>query len=71
VALYWNASCLKEIGSPRFWPKENLEPKLAQYEKAHPEPPQRPTPICNAQLTQPMSAFGGKADIPRPQHNVH
>jgi hypothetical protein len=19
---YWNASCLKEIGSPKFWPKE-------------------------------------------------
>jgi hypothetical protein len=67
VGLYWNASCLKEISSPKFWPKENLEPKLAQYEKAHPAPPQRPTPICNAQLTQPMSAFGGKADIPRPQ----
>ena len=67
TGLYWNPSCLKEISSPKFWPKENLEPKLAQYEKAHPAPPQRPTPICNAQLTQPMSAFGGKADIPRPQ----
>jgi hypothetical protein len=60
VGLYWNASCLKEVGSPKFWPKENLEPKLAQYEKDHPAPPQRPTPICNGQLTQPMSAFGGK-----------
>ncbi len=44
--LYWNASCLKEIGSPKFWPKETLEPILAQYKKDHPAPPPRPTPIC-------------------------
>jgi hypothetical protein len=47
AGLYWNASCLKEIGSPKFWPKEILEPILAQYERDHPAPPQRPTPICN------------------------
>ena len=23
AGLYWNASCLKEIGSPKFWPKGN------------------------------------------------
>ena len=46
AGLYWNASCLKEIGSPRFWPRETLEPILAQYKKDHPAPPQRPTPIC-------------------------
>jgi hypothetical protein len=44
--LYWNASCLKEIRAPKFWPKETLEPILAQYKKDHPPPPQRPTPIC-------------------------
>jgi hypothetical protein len=44
--LYWNASCLKEIRSPRFWPKETLEPILAQYRKDHPEPPELPTRIC-------------------------
>jgi hypothetical protein len=49
AGLYWNASCLKEIGSPRFWPKETLEPVLAQYKKDHPAPPQRPPPICNGQ----------------------
>jgi hypothetical protein len=47
AGLYWNASCLKEIGSPKFWLKEILEPILAQYERDHPAPPQRPTPICN------------------------
>jgi hypothetical protein len=44
--LYWNASCLKEIRSPKFWPKENLDPILAQYETDHMAPPQPPTPIC-------------------------
>jgi hypothetical protein len=42
---YWNASCRKEIGAPKFWPKETLEPILAQYEKDHPAPP-RSAPIC-------------------------
>ena len=46
AGLYWNASCLREIGSPKFWPKETLEPILVQYAKDHPEPPPRPAPIC-------------------------
>ncbi len=46
AGLYWNASCLREIGSPKFWPKETLEPILVQYEKDHPAPPPQPTPIC-------------------------
>jgi hypothetical protein len=46
AGLYWNASCLKEIRSPKFWPKETLEPILAQYRKDHPAPPPRPAPIC-------------------------
>jgi hypothetical protein len=49
AGLYWNASCLKEIGSPKFWPRETLEPILAQYKKDHPAPVQRPTPICKGQ----------------------
>ena len=31
--LYSNASCLKEIRSPQFWPKETLGPIIAQYKK--------------------------------------
>ncbi len=46
AGLYWNASCLKEIGAPKFWSKEILEPILAQYKKDHPVPPSRPPPIC-------------------------
>jgi hypothetical protein len=49
AGLYWNASCLKEIGAPKFWPKETLEPVLAQYKKTHPPPPQGPPPICKGQ----------------------
>ena len=47
--LYWNASCLREIGSPRYWPRVTLEPLIARYEAAHPAPPPRPTPICTGQ----------------------
>ena len=46
AGLYWNASCLREIGAPKFWPKETLEPILVQYEKDHPDPPPQPAPIC-------------------------
>jgi hypothetical protein len=47
--LYWNASCLKEIGAPKFWSKEALEPVIARYDKDHPKPPQEPPPICGGQ----------------------
>ncbi len=46
AGLYWNQSCLKEIGAPKFWSKETLEPIIAQYKMDHPAPPPRPTPIC-------------------------
>lgn len=46
AGLYWNDTCLKEIGSPRFWPKEKLEPLIAQYKIDHPAPPPKPVPIC-------------------------
>ena len=46
AAPYWNASCLKEIGAPKFWPKKTLEPMIAQYKKDHPAPPAQPLPMC-------------------------
>jgi hypothetical protein len=46
---YWNAACLQEIGFPKFWRRETLEPIIAQYNKDHPAPPQRPPPICKGQ----------------------
>jgi hypothetical protein len=47
--LYWNASCLEEIGSPKYWPKESLEPILARYEQEHLAPPKAPPPLCPGQ----------------------
>ncbi|HUI13805.1 MAG TPA: hypothetical protein VL048_10105 [Xanthobacteraceae bacterium] len=46
VGLYWNASCLREIGSPKFWSKETLGPIIAQYKRDHPARPPQPTPLC-------------------------
>jgi hypothetical protein len=48
AGLYWNASCLRDIRAPKYWRKETLEPIIVRYEKAHPAPPPRPTPICAA-----------------------
>lgn len=45
AGLYWNAFCLKQIGTPKFWAKELLEPILARYRK-DPEPSPRPPPVC-------------------------
>lgn len=47
--LYWNAACLSEIGTPKFWSRATLEPVIAQYKKDHPAPPRRPVPLCQAQ----------------------
>lgn len=46
AGLYWNESCLKEIGAPKFWSRETLEPVLARNRKDHPAPAPRPLPIC-------------------------
>jgi len=48
LGLYWDASCLKEIGSPEFWPRQTLEPILATYKRGHPAPAPRPLPICTS-----------------------
>ena len=46
AGLYWNLSCLREIGAPNFWPKETLEPALVQYKEDHPPARSQPLPIC-------------------------
>ncbi len=48
AGLYWNAACLKDIGAPRFWSRQMLEPILQRYREAHPAPPPQPAPICRA-----------------------
>ncbi|WPL16385.1 hypothetical protein Thiowin_01339 [Thiorhodovibrio winogradskyi] len=49
LGLYWNASCLKEIGEPRFWPRQGLEPMLARHQRK--QPPSQPAslPYCDGQ----------------------
>jgi hypothetical protein len=42
---YWNAFCLRQIGAPKFWAREVLEPILARYRRA-PEPAASPVPTC-------------------------
>jgi hypothetical protein len=42
---YWNASCLKQIGAPKFWSRESLEPLLAKY-RSDPEPAPRRAAVC-------------------------
>ncbi len=46
AGFYWNAACLQKIGAPQYWPKEVLEPVIAQYKANHPAPPHQPLPIC-------------------------
>jgi hypothetical protein len=46
AGLYWNDSCLKAIGTPKFWSRQTLEPIIAQYKKDHPAPPPKEIPIC-------------------------
>lgn len=48
AGLYWNAACLRDIGVPKFWPKERLEPILVRWRAEHPAPPPQPPPICRA-----------------------
>ncbi len=49
AGAYWNASCLRQIGAPKFWPKEKLEPILVKWKEAQPKLPARPLPICKGQ----------------------
>ena len=53
---YWNASCLKQIKTPKYWPKEKLEPILESYNKAHPKAAPRPVPLCRSQRKLPFVA---------------
>ncbi|MFK4728017.1 murein L,D-transpeptidase catalytic domain family protein [Bradyrhizobium niftali] len=42
---YWNAFCLRQIGAPKFWAREVLEPILARFHR-DPEPEASPAPTC-------------------------
>lgn len=43
---YWNSQCLAAIGSPRFWPKDDLQPIINEWRRSLPTGPARQLPIC-------------------------
>lgn len=47
AGLYWNATCLDEIGTPRFWPKAELQPIIDRWRQSLPKVPPRDLPICD------------------------
>lgn len=46
AGLYWNATCLTSIGSPKFWPKQTLQPIINQWRQSLPKQPPLELPIC-------------------------
>jgi len=47
VGLYWNSTCLRAIGSPKFWPVGTLQPIIDEWRDSLPRGPARQLPICN------------------------
>ncbi len=46
AGLYWNSTCLRAIRSPKFWPKETLQPIINEWRNSLPKRPWRELPIC-------------------------
>ncbi|MDV7144525.1 hypothetical protein R3X27_17745 [Tropicimonas sp. TH_r6] len=46
AGLYWNATCLKAIGAPKFWPKKTLQPVINKWRRSLPKQPSTDLPIC-------------------------
>jgi hypothetical protein len=46
AGLYWNATCLKAIHSPKFWPKSTLQPIINEWRQSLPKQPPLVLPIC-------------------------
>lgn len=44
--LYWNSTCLAQIGAPQFWPKNQLEPVIRRWRQSLPPSTSQPLPIC-------------------------
>jgi len=44
--LYWNAQCLSEIGTPKFWPKRQLQPIINGWRASLPPSEPYELPIC-------------------------
>lgn len=46
AGLYWNTTCLRAIGAPKFWPKATLQPIINEWRDSLPKWTPRPLPIC-------------------------
>ncbi len=46
AGLYWNDSCLRAIGSPKFWPKSSLQPIINAWRQSLPKNPPLVLPFC-------------------------
>ncbi|MDP5218379.1 hypothetical protein Q5Y75_14195 [Ruegeria sp. 2205SS24-7] len=46
AGLYWNAACLRSIGTPKFWPKQTLQPIINEWRQSLPKQPDLKLPIC-------------------------
>lgn len=46
AGLYWNATCLRAIGAPKFWPKGDLQPIINEWRASLTPGPARQLPIC-------------------------
>ncbi len=46
AGLYWNATCLRAIRAPKFWPLETLQPIIDEWRDSLPKRKPRPLPIC-------------------------
>jgi hypothetical protein len=46
AGLYWNSSCLADIGAPQFWPKQRLQPVINEWRQSLPKQSPLVLPIC-------------------------
>ncbi len=46
AGLYWNATCLANIGTPQFWSKRKLEPMIKRWRRSLTPSPRKELPIC-------------------------
>lgn len=46
AGLYWNATCLEQIETPRFWTRETLRPIIDEWRESLPDQPPLELPIC-------------------------
>ncbi len=46
AGTYWNTSCLRTVGTPKFWSKRKLQPIINSWRASLPKQPPLELPIC-------------------------